>query len=30
MAFMHSCLGAVGVVACGALRDVPGIQWSGW
>ena len=29
MAFMHSCLGAVGVVACGAIRDVPGIQRSG-
>ena len=29
MAFMHSCLGAVGVGACGAIRDVPGIQRSG-
>jgi len=29
MAFMHSCLGAVGLVACGAIRDVPGIQRSG-
>ena len=29
MAFMHSCLGAVGMVASGAIRDVPGIQRSG-
>lgn len=29
MAFMHACLGAVGVVACGAIRDIPGIQRSG-
>ena len=29
MAFMHACLGAVGMVASGAIRDVPGIQRSG-
>ena len=29
MAFMHACLGAAGVIACGAIRDVPGIQRSG-
>ena len=29
MAFMHSCLGTVGVIVSGVIRDVPGIQRSG-
>ena len=29
MAFMHSCLGVVGAIVSGAIRDIPGIQRSG-